>query len=86
MSSRTKDMTQGYPTKLILQFSLSLLAGNVLQQMYNLVDTFAVGLREVILSNAMHLSAFLDRAVNILFDDELYRDELMRLFVRLKDQ
>lgn len=42
MPSHTKDMTQGNPTKLILQFSLPLLAGNILQQLYNLVDTLVV--------------------------------------------
>lgn len=46
MPSRTKDMTQGSPTKLILQFSLPLLAGNILQQLYNLVDTLVVGRAE----------------------------------------
>lgn len=37
------DMTQGSPTKLIVAFSLPLLAGNVLQQMYNMVDSMVVG-------------------------------------------
>ncbi len=46
MSSRTKDMTCGNPVRLILQFSLPLLAGNILQQLYNLVDTFVVGRAE----------------------------------------
>ena len=46
MPSHTKDMTQGNPTKLILQFSLPLLAGNILQQLYNLVDTLVVGRAE----------------------------------------
>ena len=32
------DMTQGSPTRLIVLFSLPLLAGNVLQQLYNIVD------------------------------------------------
>ncbi len=36
-------MTQGNPTKLLLGFSLPLLAGNVFQQLYNLVDTVVVG-------------------------------------------
>ena len=43
MPSHTKDMTQGNPTKLILQFSLPLLAGNILQQLYNLVVGRAEG-------------------------------------------
>ncbi len=46
MPSRTKDMTRGNPAKLILQFSLPLLAGNILQQLYNLVDTLVVGRAE----------------------------------------
>lgn len=43
MASRTKDMTQGSPTKLILLFMLPILAGNVFQQLYSLVDTLVVG-------------------------------------------
>ena len=39
----TKDMTSGSPMKLILQFSIPLLFGNIFQQMYNLVDTIIVG-------------------------------------------
>lgn len=37
------DMTQGRPLKLIYRFALPLLAGNMLQQMYNLVDSIVVG-------------------------------------------
>lgn len=37
------DMTQGPPTRLIVLFSLPLLAGNVLQQLYNMVDSVVVG-------------------------------------------
>ena len=43
MAERTMNMTTGDPTRLILRFSLPLLAGTVLQQMYNLVDTLVVG-------------------------------------------
>ena len=46
MSSRTMNMTQGNPASLLLRFSLPLLAGNVLQQLYNLVDTLVVGRAE----------------------------------------
>ena len=46
MASRTKDMTRGNPAKLILSFSLPLFAGNILQQLYNLVDTLVVGRAE----------------------------------------
>lgn len=38
-----QNMTEGRPSRLILKFSLPLLAGNVLQQMYNLVDSLVVG-------------------------------------------
>ena len=37
------DMTVGHPGKLILLFSLPLLAGNILQQAYNMVDSIVVG-------------------------------------------
>lgn len=37
------DMTQGSPLKLIFFFALPLLAGNVLQQLYNMVDSIVVG-------------------------------------------
>ncbi len=43
MPSRTKDMTQGSPARLILFFCLPILAGNIFQQLYSLVDTFVVG-------------------------------------------
>lgn len=39
----TKDMTQGNPLSLILKFALPLLAGNLLQQGYNLADAAIVG-------------------------------------------
>lgn len=42
-SNRTKDMTVGNPTKLILLFSIPLLIGNIFQQLYNMVDTIIVG-------------------------------------------
>ena len=37
------DMTQGSITRHIITFALPLLAGNVFQQMYNMVDTWVVG-------------------------------------------
>ncbi|MEG1390412.1 MAG: MATE family efflux transporter [Angelakisella sp.] len=37
------DMTVGSPLRLIVLFSLPLLAGNVLQQLYNMVDSMVVG-------------------------------------------
>lgn len=38
-----KDMTTGSPPRLLLEFALPLLAGNVLQQAYNLIDSAIVG-------------------------------------------
>lgn len=38
-----KDMTQGQPVKLLLQFMLPLLIGNIFQQLYNMVDSIIVG-------------------------------------------
>lgn len=38
-----KDMTKGSPTKLILLFAIPLLFGNLLQQVYSMVDTLVVG-------------------------------------------
>lgn len=39
----TKSMTQGSPAKLVLLFTLPLLAGNLFQQFYNMMDTLIVG-------------------------------------------
>ncbi len=44
----------------------------------DLVAEGAEGLRGLTLSNAMHLSAFLGRPVEIPFDEELYYEELMK--------
>ncbi|WP_331661436.1 MATE family efflux transporter [Lachnoclostridium sp.] len=41
--SNAKDMTQGSPTKLIFFFSIPLLIGNVVQQLYSMTDTIIVG-------------------------------------------
>lgn len=41
--ANTKDMTQGSPAKLILFFTLPLIAGNIFQQLYGFVDTLLVG-------------------------------------------
>ena len=43
MAVHVKNMTTGRPAKLILAFSLSLVAGNVFQQLYTVVDTMVVG-------------------------------------------
>ena len=38
-----KDMTEGKPGRLILEFAIPLLLGNLFQQFYSLVDTTIVG-------------------------------------------
>ncbi len=38
-----KDLSQGKPAKLILQFATPMLIGNVFQQLYNVVDSIIVG-------------------------------------------
>lgn len=43
MAARTKNMTEGKPVSLILTFALPLMAGNVFQQLYTVVDTMVVG-------------------------------------------
>lgn len=39
----TKNMTEGYPAKLIILFAIPLIVGNMFQQLYNVVDTMIVG-------------------------------------------
>lgn len=41
--AQTKSMTSGNPLKLILELGTPLLAGSILQQLYNFVDTVVVG-------------------------------------------
>ncbi|MDE6214320.1 MAG: MATE family efflux transporter, partial [Lachnospiraceae bacterium] len=43
MAMHVKNMTTGKPAKLLLGFSFSLMAGNVFQQLYVVVDTMVVG-------------------------------------------
>ena len=43
MAASTKKLTEGSPLKLILGFSVPMLAGLLFQQMYSLVDTIIVG-------------------------------------------
>ncbi len=38
-----QDLTKGNPTKLIIKFCLPLMAGNLFQQFYNMVDSIVVG-------------------------------------------
>lgn len=46
-----KDMTVGTPYKLLLNFALPLLVGNIFQQLYNMVDSVIVG--KFVSSNAL---------------------------------
>lgn len=43
MDSRTKNLTQGSPFRLLLSFSVPLMLGNIFQQLYTVVDTMIVG-------------------------------------------
>ena len=62
--ARTKDMTAGSPVKLILVFALPILAGNMLQQLYSLVDSLIIGrLLGVTALTAVSASGWLDWAV-----------------------
>ena len=62
--ARTKDMTSGNPVKLILVFALPILAGNMLQQLYSLVDSLIIGrLLGVTALTAVSASGWLDWAV-----------------------
>ncbi len=62
--ARTRDMTQGNPTRLILLFSLPIAAGNLLQQLYNIIDTLVIGRGEgVVALAAVSGSGWLDWAV-----------------------
>lgn len=57
-------MTAGNPVKLILVFALPILAGNVLQQLYSLVDSLIIGqLLGVTALTAVSASGWLDWAV-----------------------
>ena len=38
-----QNLTEGPITKKLIMFSLPLMAGNILQQLYNIVDTLIVG-------------------------------------------
>ena len=57
-------MTAGNPVKLIVTFALPILAGNMLQQLYNLVDSLIIGqLLGVTALTAVSASGWLDWAV-----------------------
>ena len=57
-------MTTGAPVKLILAFALPILAGNMLQQLYSLIDTLIIGrILGVTALTAVSASGWLDWAV-----------------------
>ncbi len=63
-TSRTRDMTVGRPVLLILRFAVPILLGNLLQQLYSLVDTVVIGRAEGVTAQAAISSAgWLDWAV-----------------------
>ena len=41
--NKNMQMTQGHPAKLMFLFALPLMAGNVFQQLYTVVDTAIIG-------------------------------------------
>lgn len=43
MKNTTVNMTEGSPVKLLINFSLPMLIGNIFQQLYNLADSIIVG-------------------------------------------
>ena len=49
-----KDMTEGKPGRLILEFAIPLLLGNLFQQFYSLVDTAIVGFPRLHLRRVPH--------------------------------
>lgn len=62
--AQTKDMTAGNPVRLILGFALPVLAGNLLQQLYSLIDSLIIGrLLGVTALAAVSASGWLDWAV-----------------------
>ena len=64
LMARTKDLCRGNPVRLILGFALPVLAGNALQQLYNLVDSLIVGqLLGVTALTAVSASGWLDWAM-----------------------
>ena len=61
---RTKDMTSGNPVRLILAFALPILMGNLMQQLYSLIDSLIIGqLLGVTALTAVSASGWLDWAV-----------------------
>ena len=62
--ARIKDMTSGKPVRLILVFAFPILIGNMLQQLYSLIDSLIIGqLLGVTALTAVSASGWLDWAV-----------------------
>ena len=60
----TKDMTIGNPIQLIMAFSLPVIAGNLLQQVYSIVDSLIVGQQDGVAAlSAITSSGWLDWAL-----------------------
>ena len=60
----TKDMTVGNPIRLIMAFSLPVIAGNLLQQVYSIVDSLIVGQQDGVAAlSAITSSGWLDWAL-----------------------
>ena len=74
--ARTKDMTVGNPTKLILFFSLPIIAGSLLQQFYSLVDSLIVGRQEgVAAALSQHEMGLVKALCEHILDEEEIRIE-----------
>lgn len=65
MKSRMYDMTVGSPAKLMLQFAVPLLIGNLFQQLYNMVDSVVVG--QFIGANALGAVGATGSIINLFF-------------------
>ena len=58
--ARTRDMTTGSPTRHLILFTLPIMAGNIFQQLYSLVDSFVVGQVSVDALTAVASAGWLD--------------------------
>ena len=62
--ARTRDLCEGRPVRLIVTFALPVMAGNLLQQLYSLIDSLIVGrLLGVTALTAVSASGWLDWGV-----------------------
>ena len=56
MKTQAKDMTKGHPGRLLLQFALPLMLGNIFQQTYTMVDTAVRGTEAALIALCSHSS------------------------------